>query len=83
MTIDKDANKLVEVCIKYTMSGVKVHKIPGDPVTNLSKSDLEKTYNIDKYRSFVVQLMLYITKVGPDVENTSRDLTVHMIHPGP
>ena len=27
--------------------------------------------------------MWYTTKVGPDMENAARELTVHMSHPGP
>ena len=31
---------------------------------------------------FVGQLMLYTTKVEPDVVNAARELSVHMNHPG-
>ena len=48
----------------------------------LSKSELEEPYNIDKEISFVVQLMWYATKVGPDVANTASELAVHMSHIG-
>ena len=37
---------------------------------------------MNKYRSFVGQLMWYTTKVGPDVANVERELAVHMSHPG-
>ena len=41
----------------------------------LSKSDIYEPKYIDKYRSFVGQIMWYTTKVGPDVENSARKLT--------
>ena len=82
-TMEKGVKKLVEGYEKYTGSDVKVQKNPGDPGTTLSKIDLEETYNIDKYISFVGQLMLYTTKVGPDVENAANELAVIMSHPGP
>ena len=44
----------------------------------ISKSDLEEPYNINKYRSFVGQLMWYTTKVGPNMANAARELAVHM-----
>ena len=83
MTTEKDAKKLVEGHANYTGSDLRVQKSPGVLVTTLSKSDLKKPYNINKYRSFVGKLMWYTTKVGPNVENPSRELAVHMSHPGP
>ena len=53
------------------------------PVTNISKSDLAELDNINKYISFVRQLLWYTTKVVPAVANVARELAVHMIHPGP
>ena len=44
-----------------------VQNTPRDPGTTLSKSDLEDPDNINKYRSFMGQLMWYTTKVGPDM----------------
>ena len=82
MTMEKDVKKLVEGYDKYTGSDVKVQKNPGGPGTTLSKSELEEPHNIDDYMSSVGQLMWYTTKVGPDVENTARELAVHMSHPG-
>ena len=81
--MDKDVDKLVEGCDKYTVSDIKVHKTHGDPGTNLSKSESEEPKDIYKYRSFVGKLMWYTTKVGPDMENVARKLEVHMIHTGP
>ena len=46
----------------------------------ISKSDLEETYNKNKYRSFVGELTSYKTEVGPDVANTERVLEVQMSH---
>ena len=83
MTMEKDVKKFVEGYENYTGSDVKVQKNPGDLGTTLSKSDLEEPYNIDRYRSFVGQLMWYTTNVVPDVANTERDLAVHMSHTGP
>ena len=40
-SMEKDVKKLVEGYNYYTGSGVKVQRTPGDPVTNLIKSDLE------------------------------------------
>ena len=57
MTMDKDVNNLEEKYEKYTVSGVNVQKNPGALRMTLSKSDLDKSYNIYKYRSFVGQLM--------------------------
>ena len=67
--MEKDIKKLVEGYKKYTGSNIKVYKTPGAPSTTISKSDLEETQDIDKYRSFVVQLMWHDSKVGPDMEN--------------
>ena len=50
---------------------LRIQKTPGAPYTTLSKSDLEEPDNINKYISFVGQLMWYTTKVGPDVENAA------------
>ena len=72
---------MVEGYEKYTGSDVKVKKIPGAIGTTLSKSDLEEPYNIDKHISFVEQLIWYTTKLGPDVANTSIELSVNMSHP--
>ena len=80
--MEKDVNKLVEGYKNYTGCGVKVQKNPGAPVTTINKSGLEETSNIDKYRSFVVQLVWYTIKAGPGVENTAKELAVHLSHPG-
>ena len=87
-TTEKDTKKLVEGYRKYTGSDVKAQKTPGYPETTLSKINLEETYNIDKYISFVGQLMWYATKVVPEVANTEntanaeRKLAVHISNPG-
>ena len=57
MTINKYLKKLVDGYENYTGSDLKVQKSPGALVTTISKSDSEETYNINKYRSFVLQLM--------------------------
>ena len=83
MTMEKNARNIIEGYKKYTGSELRVHK-PLEPQEQLlSKSDLEHPNNINKYRSFVGQLMWYTTKVGPDMANTARELVVHMINPGP
>ena len=64
MAMEKYVEKLVEGCDKYNGRKIKVHKNTG---MTLSKSDLEEPYNIDKYISFLGQVMWYTTKVGPDV----------------
>ena len=91
---EKDIKKLVEGYRKYTGSDVKAQKTPGYPGTTISKSNLEEPYNMDKYRSFVGQLMWYTTKVVPGVGNTAnvankenaanaaRELAVHISNPG-
>ena len=81
--MEKDVKKLVEGYKIYTGSDLRIQKTPQAPGTTLSKSDLEEPENINKYRSFLGQLMWYITKVGPDVENVARELAVHMSNPGP
>ena len=84
MTMYKDVKNLVEGYENYTGSDLKVQKTPGDPGTTLSKSDLEEPDNTNnKYITFVGQIMCYITKMVPDVENVAMELTVHMSHPGP
>ena len=83
MTMDKDARNIIEGYKKYTGSELRVQETPGASGTTLSKSDLEHPNNINKYRSFVGQLMWYTAKVGPDVANAARELVVHMINPGP
>ena len=70
--------KLVEGYRKYTRSDAKVQKTCDSPCLTVSNNDLEVPYNVDKYRSYVVQLMWYTSKVVPDVENTARELTVHI-----
>ena len=81
-TTDKDVKDLIEVYKKYTGSDLKVQKIPRAPDMTRSKSDLQEPDNINKYISFVGQLMWYTTKVGPDVANAARELAVHMSHSG-
>ena len=74
---------MVEGYKKFIGTDVNVQKTPGSPGTNLSKSELKQPKYLDKYRSFLEQLMWYTAKVGPDVANASRELSVHMSHPGP
>ena len=38
---------------------------------------------MNKYKSFVGQLMWYMTKVGPDVAKMKKELAVYIVHPGP
>ena len=57
MTMEKDLDKLVEGYERYTVGEFKVQKKPGDPGMNISKSELEEPKDIDKYRSFLGQLM--------------------------
>ena len=83
MNMEKDVKKLLEGYEKHTGSDLKVQKTPGAPGMTPSKSGLEEPKDIDNYRSFVVHLMWYTTNLGPVVENTARDLSVHMSHPGP
>ena len=68
----KDVKKLVDRYRKFIGGGVKVQKTPGNPSTNLSKSELEKLKDMDKYRSFLGQIIWYTMKVGPDAVNTAR-----------
>ena len=71
MTTEKDVNKLVEGYKKYNGSDLSIQKNPWAPGTTLNKIDLEEPSNINKYISFVVKLMWYTTKVGPNVANTA------------
>ena len=80
--MNKYVKKLVEGYKKYNGSDLKVQKTPGDMGITISKSDLQETDNISKYRSFVGKLMWYKTKVGPDVANSARELAVQMSHLG-
>ena len=57
MTTEKDIKKLVEGYKKYIGSDVKVQKTTGAPGMTLSKTELEEHYNIDKYTSFMGQLI--------------------------
>ena len=82
MTIRKDVKTLVEGYMKYTVRDVKYQKTPEVPGMTLSKSNLEEPYNIDKYRSFVGQLIWYTNKVGTDVAHADKELAVHTSHPG-
>ena len=81
--MEKDVKQLVEGYEKFIVSVVKIKKTLGAPGTTLSNSDLEEPKGIYKHRSFVGQLMLYNTKLGPDVANSARELAVHMSHHGP
>ena len=83
ITIEKDIKKLVEGYKSYNGSDVKIQKTPGEPGTTLIKIYLEEPYNIDKYRSFLGQLMWYTNNMVPDVANAARELSVHMSHPMP
>ena len=82
MTTEKDVKTIVEGCENYRGSYLRVQKNPKAPGTTLSKSDLEDTDNMNKYRSFVGQSMWYTTELGPGVENAAREFEVHMSHPG-
>ena len=57
MNMNKYVKKLVEGYEKYTGSELKVQKSPGALGTTISKSESEETDDINKYRSFVGQLM--------------------------
>ena len=81
--MEKDVNNPIEGYNKYTGSDLRVQKTPGAPGMTLSKSELEEPDNINKYISFMGQLMWYTTKVGTDVVNAARELAVHVSHPGP
>ena len=70
--MQKDVKNIVEGYEKYTGSDLRIQKIPGASVPTISKSDLEDPDHINKYRSLVVQLMWYTTKVGTDVANAAR-----------
>ena len=50
MTMKKDVKKFVEGYENYTGSDIKVRKTPEYTGMNLSKSDLEETYIMDKHR---------------------------------
>ena len=80
--MEKDVKKLVKVFQNHNGSNIKIKKTPGATGTAPSKSNLEEPQNTDDYRSLVGQLMWYITRVVPDVENSSRQLAVHMSHTG-
>ena len=82
MTTETDEKKLLEGYEKYTSGNLKFQKTPGAPGMTKNKSDLEEPDNINKYRSFVGQLIWYTTKVVPDVANVARYLALHMSHPG-
>ena len=71
ITMDKDVKKLVEGYKRFTGCGLNVQKNPGSLGTTLIKNDLEEPDNMNKYSSFVGQLMWYTTKVGPDVVNAA------------
>ena len=70
VTMEKNIKKLVDGYKKFTGVDVKVQKTPGTPGTSLCNSELEYPTYIDKYRSFVVQIMWYTRKVGTDVDNS-------------
>ena len=61
INVDKDIKNIVKGYERYTGSDIKVRKCHGYPGTTLSKSNLEEPYNINKYRSFMGQLMWYTT----------------------
>ena len=82
ITMGKDVNKLVDAYENFTRSDIKVQKTHGAPCKTLSEIRLKDTTYIDKYRSFAGRIMWYTTKVGPDVENSGRELVVHMSYPG-
>ena len=82
MTMKKAVRKLLSGYNNHTRIDVKLQKTPGAPITTLSKSVLEEPQDIDNYRSFVVQLMRYKTKMEPDVANVTKELSVHRSHTG-
>ena len=78
INMEKEVNKLVDIYAKFIGSDLEVHKIHGAPGTPLSKSQIEEPTYMDKYRSFMGQLLWHITKVLPEVANMERDLALHM-----
>ena len=63
----------------------KIYQSPEPPLapgTNLRNSKTEKRMEINQYMSFVGKIMWYNTKVGPEMENKARKLSVQMSHPG-
>ena len=81
--MDKYVKKLVDVYEQFYGSDIRVHKTPDVTGSNLSKRKLKDPTDIDKYRSFIGQIMWYTMNVGPDVENSARELVVQIIHTGP
>ena len=73
---------IVERYGNYTGSYLKAQRTPGSKSMYLSEISLEVPDDINKYRSFMGQLMLYEPNVVPGVVNTARKLTLHMNHPG-
>ena len=73
---------MVDIYKKLTGGGIKVQKPPGGPCTTLCKIKLADPTDIDRYRSFVVQIMWYTKTLGPKLVNASREMDIHMIHFG-
>ena len=70
MITKKDVKNFVKAYDSYAGIELQVQINPGVLGTTLSKSYLEEQDNINKYRSFFVQLMWYTTKAEPNVANT-------------
>ena len=83
ITMEKEIKKLVESYENFTGSDLRIQNTPRALGTTLSKIDLKDPDNINKYISFVGQLMWYTTKVRPGIANAARELAVHMGYPGP
>ena len=81
--MEKNIRKILDGYNNFIESNLEVQKTPGYPGTILSSRKLKYPTDIDKYMSFVVQIILYTTKVVPGVANTEIYLAVHMSHPRP
>jgi len=80
-TMEKKVNDIVKFFEDVTGEDVTIYETPGIPGPVLKTNEGE-TLNIEAYRTLVVKLMFYITKVGLKQSYAVRDLSRHMENPG-
>ena len=77
----KKADSLVQEYEKFINNEVKTYETPGKPNEYLKKDDDIMPVDIDKYRSFVGQIMFLSTKLCPKIGAAKRALSGFMSCP--
>ena len=80
-TMVKKVDALVKAYEEHIGKEVKIYETPGKPHEYLAKSEETEPVEVEKYRSFVGQLMFFTTKLCPKTGTATRALSGFMSNP--